>query len=428
MLRDKRVVVAFGWSPGVLGIRGVARWLADPPCVDVALPGRVRPLTLRAHDRERREARWSTHGADGGIPVRILIAPDSFGDTMSAVVAARAIARGWRAARHGDELVVAPQSDGGPGFVDVLASRFGTVIAEPVSGPLGAGVIARWLLDDASTAYIECAQACGLHQLGGTPTPRTATAADTRGVGELVAAALARGAERIVVGLGGSATTDGGAGLVEALGGGDRARERLRGVDLVVASDVENPLLGPSGAAAVFGPQKGADPETVELLETRLAHWAQVLSALADRDVADEPGAGAAGGLGAALLALGGTRVSGAAVVAEATGLAAEVAAADLVVTGEGKFDAQTLRGKVVAALHAAASTIGARGAGASTIVLAGQVALGPDEIRAAGVAAAYAIVDIAGSVEVAMNDAENQLVALATSVASDFRAADGPG
>lgn len=361
--------------------------------------------------------------------MRILIAPDSFGDTMSAVVAARAIARGWRAARHGDELVVAPQSDGGPGFVDVLASRFGTVIAEPVSGPLGAGVIARWLLDDASsTAYIECAQACGLHQLGGTPTPRTATAADTRGVGELVAAALARGAERIVIGLGGSATTDGGAGLVEALGGGDRARERLRGVDLVVASDVENPLLGPSGAAAVFGPQKGADPETVELLETRLADRAQVLSALAGRDVADEPGAGAAGGLGAALLALGGTRVSGATVVTEATGLAAEVAAADVVVTGEGKFDAQTLRGKVVAALHEAASTIGARGAGAPTIVLAGQVALGPDEIRAAGVAAAYAIVDIAGSVEVAMNDAENQLVALATLVASDFRAADGPG
>ena len=138
--------------------------------------------------------------------------------------------------------------------------------------------------------------------------------------------------------------------------------------------------------------------------------------------------AGAAGGLGAALLALGGTRVSGATVVAEATGLAAEVAAADVVVTGEGKFDAQTLRGKVVAALHEAASTIGARGAGAPTIVLAGQVALGPGEIRAAGVAAAYAIVDIAGSVEVAMNDAENHLVALATSVASDFRAADGPG
>ncbi|OUC79271.1 glycerate kinase [Gordonia lacunae] len=351
--------------------------------------------------------------------MRILIAPDSFGDTMSAVVAAQAIARGWSAARPEDELVVAPQSDGGPGFVDVLASRFGTVITESVSGPLGAGVTARWLLDEPSTAYIECAQACGLHQLGGTPTPRTAMTADTRGVGELVAAALARGAGRIVVGLGGSATTDGGRGLLEALGGGDRARERLRGVELVAASDVANPLVGPLGAAAVFGPQKGADPDTVTLLEGRLADWSRVLGELAGRDIAHEPGAGAAGGLGAALLALGGTRVSGAGVVAEVTGLAAEVAGADVVVTGEGKFDTQTLQGKVVSALHSAASSVGARGAGAATIVLAGQVALRPDEIAAAGVAAAHAIVDIAGSVEVAMGDAENQLVALAESVAS---------
>ncbi|MFE0749512.1 glycerate kinase [Gordonia sp. NPDC058843] len=364
--------------------------------------------------------------------MRILIAPDSFGDTMSAVVAARAIARGWRATRPTDELVVAPQSDGGPGFVDVLASRFGTELAESVSGPLGAGVIARWLFDDRSTevsvAYIECAQACGLHQLGGSPTPRTALGADTRGVGELVVAALARGAGRIVVGLGGSATTDGGAGLMDALGGAARARERLRGVELIVASDVENPLLGPQGAATVFGPQKGADPATVELLEKRLGDWSRVLADLAGRDIVDEPGAGAAGGLGAALLALGGTRVSGATVVAEATGLAAEVAAADVVVTGEGKFDAQTLRGKVVSALHSAASSLGARGAGAATIVLAGQVALSADEIAAAGVAAAHAIVEVAGSVEVAMNDAENQLAALTESVASDLGSAVAPG
>ncbi|WP_055476592.1 glycerate kinase family protein [Gordonia sp. HS-NH1] len=365
--------------------------------------------------------------------MRVLIAPDSFGDTMSAVVAARAIARGWGAARPDDELVVAPQSDGGPGFVDVLASRFGTVIRESVTGPLGAGVTARWLLDEPSTtpdepstAYIECAQACGLHQLGGTPTPRTAVAAGTHGVGELVAAALARGVGRIVIGLGGSASTDGGVGLVEALGGGDHARERLRGLELIVASDVENPLLGPLGAAAVFGPQKGADPDTVALLEKRLDDWSRTLGALAGRDIADEPGAGAAGGLGAALLALGATRVSGATVVAEATGLAAEVAAADIVVTGEGKFDSQTLQGKVVSALHSAASSLGARGAGAATIVLAGQVALGADEIAAAGVAAAHAIVDVAGSVEVAMADAENQLAALAESVASDLGDARG--
>ncbi len=361
---------------------------------------------------------------DGSRRLHILIAPDSFGDTMSAVVAANAIARGWAAARPDDALVLAPQSDGGPGFVDVLASRFATLVTEDVHGPLGAGVTAHWLFDAASsTAYVECAQACGLHQLGGRPTPRTAVAATTHGVGELVAAALARGARRLVVGLGGSSTTDGGAGLVDALGGPEEARERLAGVEIVVASDVENPLLGALGAAAVFGPQKGADPETVEVLEKRLTEWSITLNDLAGRDITADAGAGAAGGIGAALLALGGRRVSGATVVADATDLTAEVAAADLVITGEGKFDSQTLRGKVVAALYNAASTTGAGGAGAQTVVLAGQVALSPAEIEEVGIAGAHAIVDVAGSVEVAMNDAENQLVKLAETVAGSFEA-----
>ncbi|GAC84433.1 putative glycerate kinase [Gordonia paraffinivorans NBRC 108238] len=354
--------------------------------------------------------------------MHVLIAPDSFGDTMSAVAAAQAIARGWGSARPSDVLVTAPQSDGGPGFVDVLASRFGTVVTEDVHGPLGAGVTARWLHDaDSATAYVECAQACGLHQLGGRPTPRTAVSATTHGVGELVRAAVAAGARRLVVGLGGSATTDGGAGLVDALGGPEAAARLVRDVEIVVASDVENPLLGPLGAAAVFGPQKGADPDTVELLERRLAEWASVLSGIAGRDITGDAGAGAAGGLGAALIALGGTRVSGATVVAEATGLEAEVAASDLVVTGEGKFDSQTLRGKVVSALHSLAKTVGAGGAGATTLVLAGQVTLTPEEIAAAGIAGAHAIVDVAGSVEVAMKDAENQLGRLAAGVAASM-------
>ncbi|MCH5644492.1 glycerate kinase [Gordonia sp. ABSL49_1] len=348
--------------------------------------------------------------------MRVLIAPDSFGDTLSAVDAADAIAAGWAVARPDDVLVTAPQSDGGPGFVDVLASRFGTVVTEKVSGPLGASVTARWLLDesgDVPTAYIECAQACGLHQLGGGPTPRTAQAADTCGVGQLVAAALDRGVGRVVVGLGGSATTDGGSGLIDALGGAAQAKARLADVEVVAASDVENPLLGPIGAAAVFGPQKGADPDTVARLEERMTQWSRVLASIAGRDISGEAGAGAAGGLGAALLAVGGHRVSGATVVAEATDLDADVAAADLVITGEGKFDSQTLRGKVVSALHGAATA-----AGAQTVVLAGQVALSPEEIGAAGIASAHAIVDIAGSVEVAMNDARNQLIRLAESVA----------
>ncbi|AZG43653.1 glycerate kinase family protein [Gordonia insulae] len=355
--------------------------------------------------------------------MRVLIAPDSFGDTLSAVAASAAIARGWSAARPGDDIRSAPQSDGGPGFVDVLAARFGEVRTATVSGPLGAAVTASWLFDgrgSSPVAYIECAQACGLHQLGGRPTPRTALAADTTGVGQLVVEALDAGATRVVVGLGGSATTDGGRGMVDALGGPQEAIRRLAGVEVVAASDVENPLLGPVGAAAVFGPQKGADPATVDRLEERMTQWARVLAGMAGRDVSGDEGAGAAGGLGAALLALGGHRVSGATVVAEATDRAGDVGSADLVITGEGRFDSQTLRGKVVSALTGAAA-----GAGIPTVVFAGQVTLPAAEIAAAGIAGAYAIVDIAGSVEVAMADADNQLARLARHVADSWGADD---
>ena len=167
-----------------------------------------------------------------------------------------------------------------------------------------------------------------------------------------------------MVGLGGSACTDGGRGMVEALGTDVRsttsarlaaARELLAGVELIAATDVEHPLLGPMGAATVFGPQKGADPDTVRVLERRLTDWAVELNAAAGRAVGDEPGAGAAGGIGAALLALGGRRESGAAVIAEHTRLADDVAAAQLVITGEGRFDDQSLHGKVVSALAAGA-------------------------------------------------------------------------
>lgn len=351
--------------------------------------------------------------------MRVLIAPDSFGDTLSAVAAAAAIARGWGRARPDDVLQPAPQSDGGPGFVDVLAARFGEVRSVSVAGPLGAGVTASWLYDDrghGSTAYIECAQACGLHQLGGRPTPRTALSADTTGVGELVAAALDAGVTTIVVGLGGSATSDGGRGMIEALGGPDAAGRRLADVAVVAASDVENPLLGPLGAVSVFGPQKGADADGLSRLEERMTQWSRVLGRLAGRDISAEPGAGAAGGLGAALLALGGRRVSGATVVADATDRDADIAAADVVITGEGKFDAQTLRGKVVSALNGAA-----RAADIPTVVLAGQVALTPDEIDAAGIRSAHSLVEFAGSVEVAMNDADTQLTRLTEQVAAQW-------
>lgn len=363
--------------------------------------------------------------------MRVLIAPDSFGDTLTAVAAADAIARGWTAARPADVPVRAPQSDGGPGFVDVLAAtarpdRSGEVIATPVSGPLGAGVIAHWLLDGrdpgTSTAYLESAQACGLHLLGGSPTPRTAVHADTRGVGDLMDAALRRGARRLVIGLGGSATSDGGRGMIEALGGPDTARERCADVDIVAATDVTNPLLGPSGAVAVFGPQKGADPATITRLDERLTSWSRVLDRLAGTDITTRPGAGAAGGLGAALFALGARRVSGADVVAGATHRAAEVADAGVVITGEGKVDRQTAAGKVVSALTAEAAR-----AGVPVVVLAGQIALGADEIARAGIAAAHSLVDEAGSVERAMSDAGHQLTRLAERVAGEWPEATGP-
>lgn len=351
-----------------------------------------------------------------GSALRVLIAPDCFGDSLTAVEAAEAIAAGWGSARPDDTLVSAPQSDGGPGFVGVLASQLGGLRRATTSGPLADPVTAEWVFDaDSATAYVECAQACGLALLGGPPTVRTALDAHSKGVGQLVDAALAEGAKRIVVGLGGSACTDGGRGLVDALGGLPAARNRLAGVELIAATDVEHPLLGPMGAAAVFGPQKGADPDTVKLLEARLTEWAAELNAAAGRDVGAEPGAGAAGGLGAALLALGGRRESGAAVIAEHTGLAADLAAAALIITGEGRFDDQSLHGKVVSALAA-----GARDT--PVLVLAGQVTLDVDALRAAGIAAAHSITDYAGSVQLAMDDAANQLTGLARRTAADWR------
>ncbi len=344
--------------------------------------------------------------------LRLLIAPDSFGDTLTAVEAAAAIAAGWNRVRPGDHIVVAPQSDGGPGFVDVLAGRLGERRRVRVLGPLTKDVSAEWVLDPASqTAYLECAQACGLALLGGPPTPQTALAAHSRGVGQLIAVALAAGATRIVVGLGGSACTDGGRGVIDELGGLPAGRRRLDGVELVAACDVEYPLVGPWGAARVFGPQKGADQDTVAALEDRLGQWAGELDAAAGRPVSAESGAGAAGGIGAALLALGGRCQSGASIIAEHTGLAADLAAADLVITGEGKFDEQSLRGKVVGTL--------ARTSRVPVVVLAGQVALDEATFRAAGILGAAGVSDHAGSVRLALADAANQLMGLAAEVAA---------
>jgi glycerate kinase len=368
---------------------------------------------------------WKTAGSAAGPNVaqmsgsardapalRLLIAPDSFGDTLTAIEAAAAIATGWNRARPDDRIIVAPQSDGGPGFVDVLAARLGERRVRSVRGPLTDDVRAEWVLEPASqTAYLECAQACGLGLLGGPPTRQTALAAHSRGVGQLIAAALEADATRIVVGLGGSACTDGGRGLIEELGGLPAAQRRLGGVELIAACDVEYPLVGPWGAARVFGPQKGADPGAVAVLEDRLEQWACELDAAAGRPVSAQSGAGAAGGIAAALLALGGRCQSGASIIAEHTGLAADLAAVDLVITGEGKFDEQSLRGKVVGTL--------ARTAQVPVIVLAGQVALDEPTFQSAGIRSAVSVSDHAGSVRLASADAANQLMGLAADVAA---------
>lgn len=348
----------------------------------------------------------------------VLVAPDSFGDSLTAVAAARAIAAGWASARPDDRLILAPQSDGGPGFVEVLAGRVGEVRTSTVRGPLDSDVTAQWVLDPDPpvTAYLECAQACGLALLDGPPTVQTALEAHSTGVGQLIAEAQAAGAGRIVVGLGGSCCTDGGRGLVEALGGLTAARDRLEPVELIAASDVEHPLLGPMGAAQVFGPQKGADPDTVAVLEDRLTRWAAELDAGAGRAVSQDAGAGAAGGIGAALLALGARRESGAAVIAAHTGLDDDIAAVDLVITGEGRFDDQSLHGKVVSALAGAA-----RARGLPVIVLAGQVTIDPTVAAAAGITAAHSVSEHAGSVQRALDEAAEQLRGLATEVATSW-------
>jgi glycerate kinase len=351
--------------------------------------------------------------------LRILIAPDCFGDSLTAVAAAQAIADGWRRSRPGDTLVQLALSDGGPGFLQVLTARHpGWHVRQVrVSGPLSDDVDARWVFDPVNaTAYIESAQACGLSLLGGPPTVRSAVDAHSAGVGQILADALDADAHRLVVGLGGTACTDGGRGMIDALGGIEVARRRLAGVDLIVATDVEHPLLGPSGAASVFGPQKGADAATVALLESRLADWAAHVQAVTGAKVAGLPGAGAAGGLGAALLALGGHRESGAALIAEHTGAVAEIARADVLVSGEGRLDGQSLRGKVVGSLAAAAAAHRV-----PVLVLAGQVDVGEADLRAAGVTRAFALAEYAGSVQRALDDATAQLRGLAARTAAEL-------
>jgi glycerate kinase len=348
------------------------------------------------------------------VRMRVVVAPDSFGGTLRADQAATAFATGWHDVAPTDELVLAPLSDGGPGLVAALTAASPDAVTIPVacSGPTGEPVTAD-ILRIGSTGYVESASACGLEQVravGGDV--RTAT---TFGVGQLVAAAAAiDGIDVVIVGLGGSGTNDGGAGMWAALGaqpadrlrGGGVALRGLTAVDppdavgvrLVAATDVDNPLLGLTGASAVYGPQKGADRETVMALDLALGDWADAAEGAARRPARDVPGAGAAGGLGFGLLVLGADRASGSALVIDAVRLAEKVAAADLVVTGEGRFDATSLRGKVPSAVARLAQE-----AGIPCLVVAGQSSVGTRDAAAAGIDEIWSVADALGSVDAAL-------------------------
>jgi glycerate 2-kinase len=302
--------------------------------------------------------------------MRIVIAPQEFKGSLTAVEAARAIADGLRRVLPDAELVLAPMADGGPGTVEaVVTAKGGRWQKTTVRGPLGAPVEAAWGTLDGDTAVIEMAAASGLALI--PESQRDPRITSTYGTGQLIAAALAAGCHRIIVGMGGSATNDGGAGVAQALGArllddagqelppGGAALSRLARIDVsglepsvhaarvVAATDVSNPLCGPQGASAVYGPQKGATPAIVRELDAALAHYAAVIERDLGVRVLDVAGAGAAGGLGAGLVAfLGAEILPGAKLVAEAVGLEQRIAGADLVIAGEGRLDAQTAFGK----------------------------------------------------------------------------------
>jgi glycerate 2-kinase len=370
--------------------------------------------------------------------MRVVVAPDRFEGSLGAGQAAVAIEAGLRRARPDAEVLRLPLGDGGAGTLEALVAAGFQRLAVPASGPTGEPVAAA-IAVDGRRAFVEMAEASGLKRLpGGRRAPLEAT---TRGTGELVLAALdlvpGIGARDLVLGIGGSATTDGGAGMAAALGArfldadgaelppGGAALLRLARIDtsgldprlgetrVTVASDVDNPLVGPEGAAAVYGPQKGAGPDDVLLLDSALRRYARVLADDLGLDLAATPGAGAAGGLGAGAIAfLGAELRPGIELVLELIGFDRAVAGADLVVTGEGKLDAQSLRGKAPVGVARAAAAHGV-----PVVVLAGAVEVADRELRAAGFEEAHALLELEPDQRRAMAEAAPLLERLAERV-----------
>lgn len=303
--------------------------------------------------------------------MKIVIAPDSFKESLTAMQVAEAIEKGFRQIYPHADYLKLPMADGGEGTVEsMVAATEGKIIPVTVTGPLGLPVNAFFgLTGEGDTAIIEMAAASGLHLV--QPEKRNPLLTGTFGTGELILAALDRGARKIIIGIGGSATNDGGAGMMQALGaklcdvqgneigaGGAALAElstldlslldaRLAECDILVACDVDNPLCGKYGASAVFGPQKGATPEQVQQLDVALMHYGNLIERVSGKDVINVAGAGAAGGMGASLSGLLNARLQpGVEIVTEALSLAEAVQGADLVITGEGRIDSQTIHGK----------------------------------------------------------------------------------
>ncbi|NHI17965.1 glycerate kinase [Microbacterium excoecariae] len=364
---------------------------------------------------------------------RIVVAPDSFKGSVTAADAAAAIAAGWAAAAPGDVLTLRPMADGGEGTLDAFAQAVPGAERIPVrvTGPAGSAVSASWLRLPATdehpggTGVVELAGTSGIELLGDARRPLEAS---TLGFGQAIAAALDAGVSRLVVGIGSSASTDGGVGLLTALGArflaasgapvapgaaglADIDRAQLDGLrplpagGVTVLSDVTNPLTGPSGAAAIFGPQKGLAGDEIAAADAALGRLARILGAEA---VAAEPGAGAAGGAGFALRVWGARLVPGSAWIADLTGLVDAIGSADLVITGEGRFDGQSAAGKAPA--HVAEL---ARAAGVPTLLIAGAI-----DGDTAGFAGSASLTEIAGGAAAAMGDPARWLRAAAARLA----------
>lgn len=373
---------------------------------------------------------------------RVLVAADKFKGSLTAVEVAERVTAGLRRVVPDVRVEALPVADGGDGTVAAAVAAGFERREVRVAGPLGDEVTAAFALRE-DTAVVEMAEASGLQRLPeGVLAPLTAS---TYGSGELLRAALDAGARTIVFGVGGSATTDGGAGMLAALGarfldadgepvapgGGGLAAlasadlsgldPRLSDVELVLASDVDNPLTGPKGAPAVYGPQKGASPEDVAALDAALAHFAEVLAQAEGvgaraAEYAASPGAGAAGGIGYGALLLGARFRPGIEVMLDVLGFAPALERADLVITGEGSLDEQTLHGKAPAGVAAAA-----RAAGKEVVAVCGRLALPADALGRAGIRRAYPLTAVEPDVEKCIAEAGPILERVAEGIARDF-------